>query len=198
MRRTGRLILVILIAAVAALFALWRLGVFRPASEKAYDRAVKAIEEEKYEDAVTYLEAVIEKADPDEDDQIDHYIEAGYLLGDVSMQLGDENAANAYYKKAYAEDMKEREAPHKVTATNYLRRSRVLMDGGDYEAALEAVTQGLNCADVTCERELWYAEIICNENLHNWEQAKTRMQQYIEAYPDDANAWKDWEFLQTR
>ena len=198
MRRSVKRFLIILLSFIMASLALTGCALFKPASEKAYDKAVKAIEEEDYQLALLNLETVIEKADPDDEDEIDHYIEAGYLLGDVSMQLGDEEAAKSYYKKAYAEDMKEREVPHKVTATNFLRRSLVLMDDGDYEAALAAVTEGLNCADVTCERELWYAEIICNENLHNWQQAKTRMQQYIEAYPDDAEAWKDWEFLQSR
>ena len=190
------------ISAVAALMCLVPFlltgCLFRPASEKAYDKAVAAIEEGEYEKAVEYLETVLEKADPDDEDEIAHYIEAGYLLGDVSMQLGDENAANAYYKKAYSEDMKERDVARKVTATNYLRRSRVLMAEEDYEGALDAITQGLNCSDVNCERELWYNQIICYENLHMWDQAKERMQGYIEAYPDDANARKDWEFLQTR
>ena len=47
-------------------------------------------------------------------------------------------------------------------------------------------------------QELKYNEIICYEQLGDWENAKAKMQEYREAYPDDDSVEKEAEFLETR
>ena len=43
-----------------------------------------------------------------------------------------------------------------------------------------------------------FNEIICCEQLADWENAKEKADEYIKKYPDDEAAQKEAEFLQTR
>lgn len=48
------------------------------------------------------------------------------------------------------------------------------------------------------EQEIKFNEIAAYEQQKDWESAKTKLKEYIEAYPDDAQAVKEAEFLETR
>ena len=43
-----------------------------------------------------------------------------------------------------------------------------------------------------------YNEIICYEQQSDWENAKAKITEYINKYPDDEAAQREAEFLQTR
>lgn len=47
-------------------------------------------------------------------------------------------------------------------------------------------------------QEMEYNEIICYEQTADWENAKQKITEYTEKYPDDENAKKEAEFLETR
>lgn len=80
------------------------------------------------------------------------------------------------------------------------------MQTQDYKTALEAVQSGLALADSASEesadpeliREMRYNEIICCEQTADWESAKQKMTEYISDYPDDEQASREADFLQTR
>ena len=81
------------------------------------------------------------------------------------------------------------------------------MQTGDYEAGLEYIQSGLamtdavsgdESADAGLVREMEFNEIICCEQLADWENAKEKADEYIKKYPDDEAAQKEAEFLQTR
>ena len=81
------------------------------------------------------------------------------------------------------------------------------MQTGDYEAGLEYIQSGLamtdaasgdESADADLVREMEFNEIICCEQLADWENAKEKADEYIKKYPDDEAAQKEAEFLQTR
>ena len=57
---------------------------------------------------------------------------------------------------------------------------------------------GEDAADAGLIREMEYNEIICLERQADWEAAKEKITAYTEKYPDDENARKEAEFLQTR
>ena len=43
-----------------------------------------------------------------------------------------------------------------------------------------------------------YNEIICYEKQADWENAKGKVTEYLDAYPDDETVQKEAEFLETR
>ena len=47
-------------------------------------------------------------------------------------------------------------------------------------------------------QEMLFNQIVCYENLGDWENAKTKIAEYIQVYPDDADAQREAKFLETR
>ena len=43
-----------------------------------------------------------------------------------------------------------------------------------------------------------YNQIVAFEQLGDWESAKARLAEYVAEYPEDANALKEQQFLETR
>lgn len=84
------------------------------------------------------------------------------------------------------------------------------MQKGDYTKALEYFQNGIGLAQnsgTTSEeaegfshvlQEMLFNEIVCYEQLSDWENAKSRMESYIQTYPDDESAAREAEFLKTR
>lgn len=84
------------------------------------------------------------------------------------------------------------------------------MQSGDYAKALEYLQNGIllaqNSGTTSKEaegfsqvlQEMLFNEIVCYEKLADWENAKTRMESYIQTYPDDEAAAREAEFLKTR
>ncbi|MDE6220485.1 MAG: tetratricopeptide repeat protein, partial [Lachnospiraceae bacterium] len=73
-----------------------------------------------------------------------------------------------------------------------------LMHQQKYEEALAAFESGIAMGASDYLQELKYNMIVANEYTGNFEQAKILMQEYLQAYPDDAQAKKENEFLKTR
>lgn len=81
------------------------------------------------------------------------------------------------------------------------------MQTGQYGPALEYIRSGLAIADAAEEdeqpsedliREMKYNEIVCCEQQADWEGAKQKAAEYLEAYPDDEAVQREAEFLATR
>lgn len=81
------------------------------------------------------------------------------------------------------------------------------MQTEDYEAALEYIQTGLAMSDTddgeqkdSAEliREMKYNEVVCLENLADWESAKEKADEYLSKYPDDEAMEREAEFLKTR
>ena len=81
------------------------------------------------------------------------------------------------------------------------------MRTGDYEGALESIRAGLaltgaasdeEAADGDMIREMKYNEIICYEQLADWENARQKAEQYLSEYPDDEAVQREMDFLKTR
>ena len=70
----------------------------------------------------------------------------------------------------------------------------------DYEKAVELFEKGVSMEDVSedLKKEMQYNTIIAYEKLGDWESAKTKVKEYTEQYPDDADAAKEAEFLESR
>ena len=80
----------------------------------------------------------------------------------------------------------------------------------DYNYALEQFNQGISLsqnsgtsmedAESFSEvlQEMLFNQIVCYEKLGDWENAKTKIAEYIQVYPDDADAQREAKFLETR
>ncbi|MCI8293099.1 MAG: tetratricopeptide repeat protein [Hespellia sp.] len=73
-----------------------------------------------------------------------------------------------------------------------------------YQSALNNFQVGITTAENAEEdyseiiREMKYNEVICYEKLLDWNNAKTKIEEYIAAYPDDSEAAREAQFLRTR
>lgn len=116
--------------------------------------------------------------------------EAVLFLGRTYEALGDFNYASSVYAN-YLETH-----PDTPEIQNQIGICRMQM--GDYEAALTAFASGLACEDKTYMQTLKYNEIAAYEHLSQFKKATVLMESYLEAYPDDENAKREYEFLKTR
>ena len=115
----------------------------------------------------------------------------------------DKNTADAYrgigiacweqkeYKAALKAFKNAVKAGTKENATLYN-----LMGG----CALKLDEKGLAASGSSDElkKEMEYNVIVSYEKMQNWEKAKSKLNEYLEKYPDDETAKKEVEFLETR
>ncbi len=116
--------------------------------------------------------------------------ESVLFLGRAYEALGDFNYASSVYA-GYLEDH-----PDSPQVQNQLGMCKMQM--GEYEAALTAFQAGLACEDTTYMQTLKYNEIAACEKLAQFGKAAELMRSYLELYPDDAKAKREYEFLKTR
>lgn len=133
-----------------------------------------------YDDARLYLDGALNGKDA----------QVSLILGKTYEKLGDMNYAAVVYN-TYLES----NAPD---AAIYNSLGTCLMAQGKYTEALQAYESGLEMGDSAYIKELSFNRIAAKEYLGEFSQAKQLMAEYIEKYPDDVNAIREYEFLQTR
>ncbi len=69
---------------------------------------------------------------------------------------------------------------------------------GDYESAIASFEEGLKLEDSRYQRALMLNEITAYEYSGNFAQARSLMEKYRKAYPDDRDAEREEIFLSTR
>lgn len=114
-------------------------------------------------------------------------------LGIAYWEQEDYQRARAAFEKALNHKAKE-------TATIYNFLGVCDMKLGYMESALSWFEKGLETDDASAEliQEMQFNQIVIYEKLKDWDTAKVKLATYLEAYPDDEQAKKESEFLQTR
>jgi len=74
----------------------------------------------------------------------------------------------------------------------------MLLQQGDYDNAVKYLKMALALGDVNDKQELMKNQILAYEYKHDFANAKTLMQSYVQLYPNDADAVRENQFLQTR
>ena len=69
---------------------------------------------------------------------------------------------------------------------------------GDYDSALDNITKGLPTATTDEMQSLLFNEIVAYEKKLDFATALTKVQEYIEMFPEDSAAKKERAFLKTR
>jgi len=116
--------------------------------------------------------------------------EAILFLGRTYEALGDYNYASSVYADFLAKHENHPQIQNQLGVCK--------MQMGEYEAALDAFQAGLESEDKTYQQTLRFNEIAAYERLAQFKKATVLMESYLAAYPDDARAKREYEFLKTR
>lgn len=135
---------------------------------------------EDYQNARTYLDGFVNGNDADK----------SLILGQTYEKLGDMNYATVVYQTYLDVNTPD--------SAIYNSLGMCLMNQEKYEEALTAFEAGIDVEGASYQQELKYNRIVANEYLGNFSQAKSLMEEYLQTYPDDAKAKREYEFLQTR
>lgn len=134
----------------------------------------------EYEESRKYLE----KARSNDDDGAIIY------LGKTYEELGDTNYAASLYK-TYLEK-------NTADAKVWNQLGTCQMKAKEYDDALQSFETGLECAGGSEAQALRFNQIVVYEYRGDFQKAAVLMKSYLESYPDDAAAKREYEFLKTR
>lgn len=116
--------------------------------------------------------------------------QATYYLGKTWENLGEYNYAASVYA-AYLQDQGE-------SALIYNQLALCYMQLEDYSSALSALQSGLALEDTALRQTLSFNQVVVYERQGDFKQAATLMRKYVQDYPDDAAAVREYEFLRSR
>lgn len=145
-----------------------------------YDKGRLYYYMEDYENARNYLESSKENKNA----------EAVLLLGQTYEKLGDYNYAASIYSNYLTE------YSDNVYLLNRLGMCK--LEAGEAEAALEYFEKALALEESSMTQVLKYNQIVAYEYLGEFDQASVLMKSYLQIYPDDKEALREYEFLQSR
>lgn len=116
--------------------------------------------------------------------------QAYYYLAEVYSVMGDEESAKSNMA-AYMESGVADSYGLYTIANNE-------MEKGNYDMAIECLTSALELETVPNKQSIMKTLVIAYEQTKDFEAAKKLMADYIEAYPDDEEAKREFTFLETR
>ncbi len=116
--------------------------------------------------------------------------ESNLYLGKIYMATGDTTQAFLTFQQ-YLES-----SPDNGDVYNQLGMMR--FEEGAYQEALNYFQSGLGCNDLSARKSLAFNEAVTYEYMLDFNTAKEKFKAYIDSYPDDAQAIKEYEFLKSR
>ena len=133
-----------------------------------------------YENARNYLESA----------KGNRNAETVLLLGQTYEKLGDFNYAASIYSNYLTEN------PDNVIIYNRLGMCK--LQAKDAESALDYFEQALKLEEPSMTQVLKFNQIVAYEYLGEFDQASVLMKNYLQIYPDDQDALREYEFLKSR
>lgn len=116
--------------------------------------------------------------------------EARLLLGKVYLAMEDVVSARSVYQEYLSRNAEAAEAYNGLALCDIAEQN--------YDAALQNIEQGLAKAGEEDKQSLLFNRIVVYEYKLEFEQAKSYMAEYVKTYPDDEEAVRENQFLQTR
>ena len=117
--------------------------------------------------------------------------EATLILGMVYMAQGDTSNARSFYQQYIDADGDD-------PAKGYNGLALCDISDGDYDSALQNISQGLGDATSDEMRDLLFNEIVVYEKKLDLSTALSKAQEYVQTFKDDEAAAKELTFLQSR
>ena len=133
-----------------------------------------------YENAETELKTALDKKS----------VEANLYLAKLYEAQDDAETAASYYETYLDSGDADSEVMYALGMAE--------MNQENYQGAIEYFQSGLAMEEVTNEQELMQNLVIAYEKSGDFSSAKTTMEQYLEDYPDDEDAQREYIFLCTR
>ena len=134
----------------------------------------------QYDNAMTELNSALDK----------ERVIANLYIAQVYEAQGDSENAEVYYQNYVNSGAADSEAMNSL--------GEIEMAKGNYSGALTYLQQGIAMENVTNRRELMQNLIICYEYTFDFNSAWNVVQEYVQAYPDDASAQREYIFLKNR
>lgn len=150
-----------------------------------YKDGIESLGRGEYEEAVEHLGRAVE----DEYNVGDSY----RGIGMAKWELEDYEGAFTAFEQALQNDAKKTGAIYNLMGACMLKLE-------DYSSAVTYYEKGIAAEDCGEElaREMRFNVISAYEKLGDWENAKSKLAEYTADYPDDGQAAKEAEFLETR
>lgn len=117
-------------------------------------------------------------------------VESYLYLGRSYEATGDYNYAASVYQSYLSQ--------YEGNAEIFNQLGLCEMQIGDYESALAAFEAGLALEDTSMQQSLRFNRAVCYEYLGSYETARSLFNEYLAAYPDDAEAQREANFLASR
>ena len=117
--------------------------------------------------------------------------EATLILGMVYMAQGDTSNSRIFYQQYIDADGDD-------PAKGYNGLALCDISDGDYDSALQNISQGLGDATSDEMRDLLFNEIVVYEKKLDFSTALSKAQEYVQTFKDDDAAAKELTFLQSR
>lgn len=118
------------------------------------------------------------------------YVQAAVYLGKVYMESQDYEQAESMYQSCLETEGLE--------AEGYNGLACCAAAAEDYEAALSYIQKGLKMGNADMKQVLLFNQIVFYENKMDFVSAKEKISEYLELYPGDQKAIREYYFLQTR
>lgn len=134
----------------------------------------------QYDNAMTELNSALDKES----------VIANLYIAQVYEAQSDSENAEVYYQNYVNSGAADSEAMNSL--------GEIEMAKGNYSGALTYLQQGIAMENVTNRRELMQNLIICYEYTFDFNSAWNVVQEYVQAYPDDASAQREYIFLKNR
>ncbi|MCR4751181.1 MAG: tetratricopeptide repeat protein [Eubacterium sp.] len=115
---------------------------------------------------------------------------AGALLGRVYLDQGDLAAARNAFQNCVDQG--------KEIAAGYNGLALCAIEEENYEEALRLIHTGLQGANTAVAEELLYNEIVVYERQYDFTSALSKMEAFVNSYPGNSAARKEYLFLQSR
>lgn len=136
---------------------------------------------EDYSKAKEYLEAAADAGDQ----------EAIYWQAELYWQMGNEDYAVTLYQSYLTQEDPQHQSAYAKVAAYQMKQK-------DYDAALSTLEEGIALGDGGSLQELRANEIAVYEQKGDFETAKLKAESFLESYPNDEDAKREYEFLRSR
>ena len=134
-----------------------------------------------YDEARSYLESARESGDSDP---------VILYLGRSYEALGDVNYAATLYSDYIDKG--------NAGASIYNELGLIRLKKGEYDDALKAFQGGMELNDPSYSQSIMFNEAVTYEYLYDFKKAAVLMKEYLDKYPDDEEAQREYVFLSTR
>ena len=171
---------------VAGIIILLLTGILLAGCGKGeYKDGIESLNNGKYEEAVTHLNKAVEEE---------------YNIGDALRGIGIAKWELQDYKGAVEAFRQALDNGAKETSALYNLMGACMLKLEDPESAVSYYEKGIAVGYGAGEviKEMRFNIIAAYEKLEDWENAKAKLAEYTEEYPDDEQAAKEAEFLETR